>query len=246
MTVYDRIGTTYGSTRRADPRIAAHIRAALGSARSVVNVGAGSGSYEPATTVLAVEPSPVMLAQRASDAAPAVRAVAESLPLRDDTADAAMALLTVHHWSDLAAGLAELRRIARRRVVVLTWDQSAFRRFWLVDEYLPEAAAFDDARAVPVERLADLLGGARVEPVPVPHDCVDGFGAAFWRRPEAYLDPIVRAGISMLAQTGDGVLRDGLDRLAADLSSGRWHDRHTDLLRLDAFDAGYRLVVADT
>ena len=128
-----------------------------------------------------------------------------------------MALLTVHHWTDLEAGIAELRRIARRRIVVLTWDQIVTRQFWLLSEYLPEAAAFDDTRAVPVDRLAALLGDARVEPVLVPHDCTDGFGAAYWRRPEAYLDPVVRAGMSMLAQPGDEVLRSGLDRLADDL-----------------------------
>jgi hypothetical protein len=156
-----------------------------------------------------------------------------------------MALLTVHHWTDLEAGVAELCRIARRRVVILTWDQNIFRQFWLLHEYLPEAAAFDDARAVAVDRIAALLGGARVEPVLVPDDCTDGFLAAYWRRPEAYLDPVVRAGISLLAQTGDDVLRPGLDRLAADLASGPWYERHADLLNLAQFDAGYRLLVAD-
>ncbi|BEL05265.1 class I SAM-dependent methyltransferase [Actinoplanes sichuanensis] len=243
MAVYDAIGTTYAGTRRPDARIAARIEAALGDAASVVNVGAGTGSYETARTVLAVEPSPVMIAQRPDGSAPAVRAVAERIPVVDGAADAVMALLTVHHWSDLAAGVAELRRVARRRVVILTWDQAVFRRFWLVEEYLPEAAAFDDTRAVPVERLAAMLGGARVEPVPVPHDCTDGFGAAFWRRPAAYLDPVVRAGISMLAQPGEELLRPGLARLAADLASGRWRDRHRDLATHDEFDAGYRLVI---
>jgi SAM-dependent methyltransferase len=245
MTVYDAIGTTYTSTRRPDPRIGARIADALGDASSVINVGAGAGSYETSRVVLAVEPSPVMIGQRPPGSAPVVRARAEAIPVARDAADAVTALLTVHHWSDLAAGVAELRRIARHRVVILTWDQRVFRRFWLVDEYLPEAAAFDDTRAVPVEHLAALLGGARVETVPVPHDCTDGFGAAFWRRPEAYLDPVVRAGISMLAQTGEQALRSGLDRLAGDLESGRWHDRHRDLLAREEFDAGYRLVIAE-
>ncbi len=157
-----------------------------------------------------------------------------------------MALLTVHHWSDLATGLAELRRVARRRVVVLAWDQRVFReRFWLVRDYLPQAAAYDDTRAVPTERLAALLGGARVESVPVPHDCTDGFGAAYWRRPHAYLDPRVRAGISMLAQTGEDALAPGLAALRDDLTTGRWHERYADLLALDTIDVGYRLLVAD-
>ncbi|WP_416964381.1 methyltransferase domain-containing protein [Streptomyces sp. Agncl-13] len=172
--------------------------------------------------------------------------MAERLPLRGKAADAVMALLTVHHWSDLATGLAELRRVARRRVVVLAWDQRVFReRFWLVRDYLPQAAAYDDTRAVPTERLAALLGGARVESVPVPHDCTDGFGAAYWRRPHAYLDPRVRAGISMLAQTGEDALAPGLAALRDDLTTGRWHERYADLLALDTIDVGYRLLVAD-
>jgi SAM-dependent methyltransferase len=245
MITYDTIGVTYTATRQPDPRVGALIAAALGDARSVINVGAGAGSYEPAQTVLAVEPSPVMISQRPAGSAPAVQARAEALPVATSAADAAMALLTVHHWADLAAGIAELRRVARRRIVILSWDQRVTREFWLVREYLPEAAAFDDGRTPPVERLADLLGGARIEPVPIPHDCRDGFGVAYWRRPEAYLDPVVRAGMSMLAQPGDVALAAGLRRLEADLASGTWHDRHRDLLSRDVFDGGYRLLIAD-
>ncbi|WP_307821819.1 class I SAM-dependent methyltransferase [Streptomyces coffeae] len=211
----------------------------------MINVGAGTGSYEPPQTSVAIEPSPVMIAQRPPEAAPAVQASAESLPLRTDSADAVMALLTVHHWTDLEAGIRELLRVARQRVVIFTWDQNVFRRFWLLDEYLPEVAAFDEGRAVAIDRLAALLGGARIETVSIPHDCTDGFGAAFWRRPQAYLDPRVRAGMSMLAQNNEEVLRPGLDRLAADLSSGAWHERHADLLDRETHEAGYRLLVAD-
>ena len=245
MAIYDTIGATYTTTRRPDPRIAAQIHAALGDAETVINVGAGTGSYEPPQTVLAVEPSAVMIAQRPVGTAPAIQAAAESIPLGDDAADAVMALLTVHHWTDLEAGVAEMRRIARRRIVVLTWDQSVTRETWLLSEYLPEAAALDDARAIPVEHLAALLGATRIEPVPIPHDCTDGFAVAYWRRPEAYLDPVVRAGISMLAQTGEEAIAPGLSRLADDLSNGRWHDRHADLLTLDETDVGYRLLVAE-
>ncbi|MEU6775072.1 methyltransferase domain-containing protein [Streptomyces sp. NPDC046759] len=246
MATYDELGATYARTRRPDPRIAAQIDAALGDVTDVINVGAGTGSYEPPRTVLAVEPSRVMIAQRPPGSAPAVQGVAEHLPLRDDATDAVMALLTVHHWTGLAAGIRELRRVARRRVVVLTWDQRIFReRFWLVRDYLPKAAAFDDTRATPAERLIELLGGARQEPVPVPHDCVDGFAAAYWRRPGAYLDPQVRAGISLLAQTGDDAIASGLARLADDLATGRWHARHAELLTRDTIDVGYRLLVAD-
>ncbi|GAA2660786.1 class I SAM-dependent methyltransferase [Streptomyces vastus] len=245
MATYNSIGATYAYTRRPDPRIAAKIHQALGGAATVINVGAGTGSYEPPQTVLAVEPSAVMIAQRPAGSARALEASAESIPLADDSADAVMALLTVHHWSDLEAGIGELRRVARQRIVIFTFDHDISRRFWLLDEYLPEAAAFDDTRAVGLNRLVTLLGGARVETVPIPHDCTDGFLAAFWRRPDAYLDPEVRAGISMFAQTCDDVIQPGLARLSDDLSSGRWHQRHADLLDREALDAGYRLVVAD-
>ena len=245
MDLYDTIGLTYTATRRTDPRVAALINRALGDARSVINVGAGSGAYEPPQTVLAVEPSTVMIRQRPAGAAPVVQARAEALPVADGAVDAALAVLTVHHWTDLEAGVAELRRVARRRIVVLTWDHEVTREFWLLREYLPEAAAVDQEMAIEVDRLAALLGGARIEPMPVPHDCTDGFAAAYWRRPAAYLDPVVRAGISMLARAGDERLRGGLDRLAADLESGRWQAQHPDLLDREDLDVGYRLLIAD-
>jgi SAM-dependent methyltransferase len=245
MTIYDRIGRGYRTTRRPDPRIAVQVAAALDGMTSVVNVGAGAGSYEPAETVVAVEPSSIMIAGRPAGAAACVRGTAEALPLRDRSVDAALAVLTVHHWTDVEAGIAELRRVARRRVVILTWDQTVLREFWLVREYLPAAAAVSAGHEVPIPRLFDLLSGARVERVLVPHDCTDGFGAAFWRRPEAYLDPDVRAGISMLAQADPRELVDGLSALAADLDSGVWHERHAELTNLDRLDAGYRLIVSD-
>lgn len=245
MATYNSIGATYAHTRRTDPRIAARIHQALRGSATVINVGAGTGSYEPSQTVLAVEPSAVMIAQRPAGSAPALEASAESIPLADGSADAVMALLTVHHWSNLEAGIKELRRIARQRIVIFTFDPDINRRFWLLDEYLPDVAAFDDTRAVAPARLATLLGGARMETVPIPHDCTDGFLAAFWRRPEAYLDPEVRAGISMFARSDDDVIRSGLARLSDDLSSGRWRQRHADLLDRETLDAGYRLLVAD-
>ena len=244
VELYDRIGRTYGVTRRADPRIAAAVSDALGDVASVVNVGAGAGSYEPEQTIVAVEPSLVMIAQRPAGSAPVVRAVAERLPLRDDCADAAMALLTVHHWSDIAAGVAELRRIARRRLVFLTWRPEVLDQFWLSD-YLPPSARSHAVTAGTMGRLNELLPGALVRPVLIPHDCTDGFGAAYWRRPEAYLDPQVQAGISFLARTRSQELSAGLDRLAADLATGKWHEAHSDLLALDALDVGYCLLVAD-
>jgi SAM-dependent methyltransferase len=245
VTLYDRIGLGYRTTRRPDPRIAAHVASALSGVASVVNVGAGAGSYEPAETVIAVEPSSIMIGQRPAGAARSVRGVAEALPLRDGAVDAALALLTVHHWTDVEAGIAELRRVARRRIVILTWDQAVFREFWLVREYLPAAGAVSAGHEVPIPHLIELLPAARVEPVLVPHDCTDGFGAAYWRRPEAYLDPEVRAGISMLAQADPHELGDGLAALAADLESGRWQERHRALSALDRLDAGYRLIISE-
>jgi SAM-dependent methyltransferase len=242
---YDLIGAGYAARRRPDPRIEGRLHTALGDARSVINVGAGTGSYEPVQTMLAVEPSAVMVEQRPAGAAPVVRARAEALPVASGAADAAMAVLTVHHWSDVPAGIAELRRVARRRVVVLTCDPSTFSRFWLVREYLPELAAADPTRQVPLVGLAELLGGARIEPVPVPHDCTDGFAAAYWRRPHAYLDPAVRAGVSLLARAPRELLQPALRRLADDLAAGRWHARHRDLAHREELDAGYRLLIAE-
>ncbi|HEY3955036.1 MAG TPA: methyltransferase domain-containing protein [Streptosporangiaceae bacterium] len=243
MALYDSIGQTYRVTRRPDPRIAAAIWSALGDAASVVNVGAGAGSYEPGQTIAAIEPSRVMIAQRPAGAAPAVQAVAERIPLHDRCADAALAVLSAHHWSDVAAGVAEMRRIARRRLVFFTWWPQDVTSFWLLSEYLPEAARVDAVMAERIQVLARLLPGAEVRPVRVPHDCADGFAAAYWRRPGAYLDPAVRAGISILARTGDDALRGGLSRLADDLRTGRWQDNHADLMQLDSLDVGYRLVI---
>ncbi|WP_338757736.1 methyltransferase domain-containing protein [Nocardia vulneris] len=245
MTVYDTTGRTYAATRQPDPRIAAAINASLAGMASIVNIGAGTGSYEPGGTVLAVEPSRVMIAQRPSGAAAAVRAAAEQLPIRTGAVDAALAVLTIHHWTDLERGIAEMIRVARRRIVILTWDHSVFRQFWLVRDYLPAAAATDARLAVPLARLTAQLENFVVQPVPVPHDCVDGFGGAYWRRPEAYLDETVRAGISMLALTPEPQLRAGLSRLRRDLTDGSWSARYADLLDRPHLDLGYRLVTAD-
>ena len=240
---YDEIGRTYARTRATDPRIAAAIWGALGDARTVVNIGAGTGNYEPPDReVTADEPSAVMIAQRPPDAAPVVQGSAESLPFEDDSFDAAMAVLTIHHWSDWRAGIEEMRRVARR-VVLLSWDPSFARRLWITSEYFPEAG--EEESTFP--SLADQASAVRarsVTTVPIPHDCQDGFYGAYWRRPEAYLDPEVRAGISVLAQRDPEVLAPGLERLRADLESGAWAERHADLLELEELDLGYRLLVS--
>jgi SAM-dependent methyltransferase len=197
--VYDTIGRGYAQQRRPDPRIAAQVTAALGGACSVLNVGAGAGSYEAQDRrVVAVEPSAVMLAQRTPSAAPAVQARAEALPFPDRAFDAVMAVLTLHHWADRARGLAECARVARERVVLLTWDPAA-DGFWLVQDYFPEFMEADRRQFPGIPVYVEAFGqSARVQvaPVPVPRDCVDGFLGAYWARPEAYLDPAVRAGIS--------------------------------------------------
>jgi len=245
VRTYDQIGREYATTRRADPRIGARVSAALTDMETTVSVGAGTGSYEPSSVVLGVEPSAVMVAQRPAGAAPCVRGVAEALPLADGSVDAALAVLTVHHWTDVARGVAEMRRVARHRIVVLTWDQAVFDSFWLVRDYLPAAGDISRGQADLMGDLVHQLPGARVEPVPVPHDCLDGFAAAFWRRPVAYLDPNVRRGISMLALADPAALTSGLHALESDIDSGRWAHAHPDLSEATEYDAGYRLVTAD-
>jgi SAM-dependent methyltransferase len=244
---YDQTGITYAQTRRPDPRIADVINHAIGDGGLVANIGAGTGSYEPAQTVVAVEPSRVMIAQRPPGSAPAVQATAEHLPIHTDAVDAALAVLTVHHWDELAAGIAEMRRIARHRVIILTWDHDVIRNFWLLNEYVPAAADTDAHLAVPINALVELLGRERVSTisVPVPYDCVDGFGGAYWRRPDAYLDDTIRRGMSLFAMTPHSEVQEGLSRLRADLTSGEWEERHTGLLQMPELDLGYRLLIAN-
>ncbi|MGX7895340.1 class I SAM-dependent methyltransferase [Tsuneonella sp. HG222] len=238
---YDTIGRGYAALRRPDPRIAAAIREALGNAHSVVNVGAGTGSYEPADcSVIAVEPSAEMIAQRPPGSAPAVQASAEHLPFPDKAFDAAMAVLTVHHWGDRARGLAEMRRVARGPVVILTFDP-AHPGTWLTD-YLPQLRSLDAQIMPPLEFYREHLGPVEIRPLPIPHDCSDGFLYAYWRRPEAYLDPQIRAGISSFHRLD---CKTGLEQLAQDLENGEWEATYGDLRALMNFDAGYHLVIAE-
>jgi SAM-dependent methyltransferase len=243
---YERIGVRYSATRRPDSRIADVIFSALGDSASVVNVGAGTGSYEPThRRVVAVDPSRVMLAQRAPGAAPAVQALAEGLPFPDDAFDAAMAVLTLHHWSHPISGLAELRRVANNRAVVLTITPDHARSFWLTTRYFPAIGAWDAAHFPPIEVIRSELGGtALVTRVMIPSDCQDGFLGAFWRRPDSYLDPDVQAGISTFLLIGEEERRRGERLLAQDLENGEWHRRFGHLLELDELDVGYRLVTA--
>lgn len=255
--VYDTIGRGYVAHRRPDPRwealVSAQVRGdgggteplTAGRPRRLVNVGAGAGSYEPADcAVVAVEPSTVMVAQRPAGAAPVVRASASALPLPSNCADVAMAILTVHHWDDAAVGLAELCRVAPRRVV-LGIDFELHSRFWLLDEYLPEVAATTRPLGPDADAIAAAIGATTSLVLPVPRDMEDGVLGAYWCRPDAYLDPAVRATCSGLALADPAVIARGVRALEADLNSGAWQRRHAGLDELESIDLGYRLLVAD-
>ncbi|MFO0993519.1 MAG: class I SAM-dependent methyltransferase [Hyphomicrobiales bacterium] len=237
---YDSIGINYAELRKPDPRIAKIITSALGPAQTVLNVGAGSGSYEPADRVVtAVEPSAEMIAKRKPSAAKAIQASAEDLPFEDRSFDASMAILTIHHWPDKAAGLREIRRVTRGPIVLLTFDPA--HRPWLTD-YLPELAALDEAIMPKLSDYEKWMGPVEITPVLVPHDCSDGFLYAYWRRPQAYLDPFIRSGSSSFWAIGKAETE--FESLKQDLASGAWQRRYADLLNRDEYDAGYRLVVS--
>ena len=243
QALYDHLGATYTSTRHPDPRIAAVIVRALGGARTVVNVGAGAGAYEPTDrAVLAVEPSSHMIRQRPAGTAAAIQAAAEALPFRDDSFDAALALLTLHHWTDWRRGLDEMRRVADR-VVLFAFEPGDMGRFWLTDAYFPEIVELTRGRCPSVADLVHHLGDCNVDRIAIPHDCVDGFLGAYWRRPEAYLDRTVRAGMSGFALLDPSVVTHGVARLKADLESGAWEERFGHIRRLEVLDVCYRLVV---
>ncbi len=243
--LFDKIGLGYRDYRRPDPRLAAAITRALNRTDTVVNVGAGTGSYEPSDrSVVAVEPAMTMIRQRRAGSAPVVQASATDLPFRDDGFAAALAVLTVHHWPDRARGLDELARVARQRVVVVTWDPSS-SGFWLSDDYFPDLVDIDRRIFPSTEDFRQALGRIEVRVLPIPHDCVDGFMGAYWRRPHAYLDAGVRGAISTFAKLHDvGRDLDGLARLRRDLDDGTWERRHGELLTRSEIDLGYRIVIA--
>ena len=244
--LYDRIGRGYSPIRQADPRFAAAIRRALGDVRSVVNVGAGAGSYEPPDLDLtAVEPSTVMIAQRPPGSAPVVQAFAEELPFPADSFDAAMAIITIHHWRDLEDGLAEMRRVARRRVVVLAFEHVVRGEQWIVHDYLPELVPLHFASYPSVERVCAALPGATVEVLPAPSDCTDRMFATLWARPEQYLDPEVRAATSTWGMVPPHVAERAVAELRRDLESGAWDERHGHLRTLPELDVGLRLIRAE-
>jgi len=243
---YDRMGVAYSEVRQADPRLEAAIWGALGDARSVLNIGAGAGSYEPRDReVIAVEPSSVMIAQRPPGAAPAIQGVAEDIPLGDESVDATMGVFTMQHWGDVDRGLAEVLRVTRDRVALLTLDLDATAEMWLCRDYLPEIVEHDRGTFPTIEHLEAALPGVRVETIPVPSDCTDGFCVALWSRPEAHLDPSVRRSSSIWHLLPGSVVEPALDRLRRDLESGEWERRHGGLREKDSLDVGLRLVTAE-
>ena len=245
-TTYDRLGRGYANTRRADPRIARRIEEALGEARSVVNIGAGAGSYEPTEReVTAVEPSAEMIAQRPPGAAPVVQASAESLPFTDGAFDAALAVLTAHHWANLSAGLKEMQRVARRRVVIMTFDSEAPKGLWITADYFPEMLALKRPSGASSRDLLEKLPGAAGSPVPVAKDCTDLFFAALWARPELLFDEEIVRPMWAWQSISEESRRAGRERLAADLESGAWEQRYSHLRELDELDVGLRLVVCE-
>jgi SAM-dependent methyltransferase len=244
---YERIGLGYARTRREDPRLAERIHRALGEARTVVNVGAGAGSYEPRDRhVIAIEPSEVMAAQRPPELAPAIRASAGALPLRDRSVDAAMAILSVHHWDDeQEQGVRELRRVARGPVVIVTYDAEVSGQMWLMADYLPEVAELDRRTFPSLDTLSGWLGGAiSVEAVEVSDDTPDWMLGSFWAHPERVLHPEARAATSGFARMDAAVVERVVEAVRSDLESGSWERRHGHLRRLRSFDAGLRLIIS--
>ncbi len=241
-TLYDDIGRTYSGRRQSDPRIGAAIESALTDCKSILNVGAGSGSYEPQSrAVVAVEPSRTMIAQRPAGSAPVVQGCAEALPFRDDSFDAVLGILTVHHWRDQDKGFSECARVARSRVVFLTNDFEVCANFWLFD-YFPELFRADRHIFPSIARFEEAFRSVETIVVPIPTDCRDGFLGAYWKRPHAYLDPIVRGSISTFSKIGN--VDSQLAQLQTDIESGVWEQRYSNLQDLSELDLGYRLVIA--
>jgi SAM-dependent methyltransferase len=246
-TRYDAIGTTYSATRREDPDLRRRILAALGEARTVVNVGAGTGSYEPTDRyVIAVEPSDVMRAQRPGTRVPAISGTADALPLLDGAVDAAMALLTVHHWGeDQERGVRELCRVARDRVVILTFDREVSCEMWLARDYMPEVAELDRRTLPSLRTMESWLGGSvTVSPIPIRRDTPDWMLASFWAHPERVLDSRARRATSGFALMSPRTIDRVTAAVSRDLQSGVWDARNGELRALSEYDAGLRLVVA--
>ncbi len=242
---YEDYGESYAAGRSTDPRIEARVHAALGDARTILNVGAGTGSYEPSDRyVLAVEPSAAMRAQRPRHLAPAIRAQAEDLPFDDGAVDASMAVLTIHQWQDLGKGLREMQRVTRGPVVILTFDAEALNKFWLND-YIPDLIRHAQKRYPKIRRIREYLGPrVDVQNVPVPIDCTDGFVESYYGRPERLLDPAVRRAQSSWGFVDPEDERDAIAGLRRDLDSRKWDDRYGKLRDTKEYEGALRLVIA--
>jgi hypothetical protein len=244
---HEQLEHEHPTLRPADPRIARQIHEALGDARSVANVGAGAAEYEPVDRwVLAIEPTEQRITRHPRGLTTPIRGYAESLPIPSSSVDAAMACLTLQQWADWRIGVHELRRVARKRVVIFTYDPTHADRFWLLRDYLPKLGHLHSRRFPPIEEQCAGIGDeVRIETVAIPHDCENGLLAAHWRRPQAYLDKQMRMGIPTFQLPGAGRLLDGLDQLAEDINTGRWRQRNRELLALEQLDLGYRLLVTE-
>lgn len=246
MAIYNTIGRQYSAKRKPDRRLADLILSPIADLETILNVGAGAGSYEPkGKTLVALDPSWEMISQRPNNAAPCVCGVVESLPFLNNSFEGAMVLLTLHHWHDLDRGLKELKRVISKRLVIHTWDPAAAEQYWLINNYLPEICALDSQRFLPMEELRAKFSSTRVIEVPIPFDCSDGFMGAYWRRPEAYFDEKVKKGISSFQQIPQFALEKGLSKLRADLDSGHWRKHYADIMEKEELDLGYRLIVAE-
>ena len=244
MAVYDRIGLTYSRTRRTDSRIMEKIADALGDSESILNVGAGTGSYEPINRrVVSVEPSSAMMKQRPGPFE-GLMAVAEHLPFPDESFDAAMGISTIHHWTDKAQGLREMRRVVKDRVVLFTWDSTKLSSSWLLWDYFPASKELALKGPVGIDTYENVLGGPiHIIPVPIPWDCTDGIPEAYWRRPREVLQEGVWRNISILALISPEERASGLHRLASELEDGTWERKYGHLMKMNEFDLGLRLVV---
>jgi SAM-dependent methyltransferase len=239
--LYDSIGRKYRNYRHPDLRIGDEISKWLPDEGPIINIGAGAGSYEPVDRkVVAVEPSSVMIDQRPRNSTPVIQACAEALPLKDNSFECAMAILTIHHWSDMERGLKEAVRVSGGKVVLLTWI-GFVNHFWLLD-YLPEMKVVDESMFPSIDQLYAWLGPVQTIPIPIPYDCTDGFLCAYWQRPEAYLNEDVRSAISAFSRVQN--ISEGIARLKDDLESGLWEERYGYLFQEKEIDFGYRLVAA--
>lgn len=237
---YDYLAKHYKSFRKSDPRIAERIQFHLQGAQRILNVGAGIGSYEPGNyEVIALEPSHEMISKRINSKTTLIQGFAEDMPFNDNHFDCSMAILTLHHWSDIILGLKEMMRVTKDKIVLLTWIGYE-NNFWLVD-YIPEIVRMDENLFPTLEELHEILGDIFVETIKIPHDCTDGFMCAYWRRPEMYLNPSARKAISTFSRISEH--QEGLNKLDDDIKSGSWTKKYKHLLEKESLDLGYRLIV---